>query len=160
VTVSSISSATQVTAGGYHTCAIVSGNVQCWGDGQAGQLGYGLLSDSDTPVTAAGLSGVNFIAAGDTYTCAIESGALYCWGDSSSLGGPGLLGVPELEQLGATVTSVGTGFSHGCAIVGGEVLCVGEDYFGELGDNRVIYQRTPAAVLQGDEIFVDDFEGD
>ena len=162
VTVSNIASgATAVAAGGYHTCAIVSGGVQCWGDGQAGQLGYGPLSDSFVPVAASGLSSnVSQIAEGDTYSCAIVSGTAYCWGDLHSLGGATsqFVGTPIALQLGATVTSIGTGYSHGCAIIGGAVACVGTDYFGELGDGRSIFLETPGTVLQGDEIFVDGFD--
>eukprot|EP00944_MAST-04C_sp_MAST-4C-sp1_P002735 g2735.t1 len=35
-------SATQLTAGFYHTCALLDdGNAKCWGNGRAGRLGYG-----------------------------------------------------------------------------------------------------------------------
>ncbi len=161
VTVSNITSgASGIAAGGYHSCAIVSGGVQCWGDGQDGALGNGQQVDSFVPVQATGLSsGVGSIVAGNAYSCAIVSGAAYCWGDSYSLGNGATLSTPTLIQLGATVTSIGTGNSHGCAIVGGTVLCVGTDYFGELGDGRNVFLTTPGIVVAADEIFRDNFEG-
>jgi len=154
--------ATAVAAGGYHTCAIVSGGVACWGDGQQGQLGDGFLFDSPVPVAASGLgSGVSFIFAGDTYSCALASGTAYCWGDTHSIGvnSPTFQTVPAALPLGNTVTSIGTGYSHGCAIVSGATLCVGTDNFGELGDGRAVFLETPGLTVAGDEIFRDNFGG-
>lgn len=61
VTVSSINSATQVTAGLFHTCArLSSSRVMCWGRNSSGQLGDGSFIPSFDPVlvtdnTGAGL---------------------------------------------------------------------------------------------------------
>ena len=163
VTVHNIASgATSIAAGGYHTCAVVNGGVQCWGDDQAGQLGNGAQTDSFVPVPATGLSsGVGSVVAGNSYSCALVSGAVYCWGDSYSLGGGAadLLTTPTLIPLGASASAIGTADSHGCAIIGGAVLCVGADNFGELGDGRSVFLTSPGIVLEGDEIFPDNFEG-
>ena len=43
-------SASQVSAGNYHTCAIVAGDVLCWGRNTYGQLGNGEVGHSPTPV--------------------------------------------------------------------------------------------------------------
>ncbi len=47
-----LSSAIQVAAGGYHTCALlISGQLECWGDGEHGQLGDG---EADSGLHAGG----------------------------------------------------------------------------------------------------------
>lgn len=155
------SGATAVAAGGYHTCAIVSGGVACWGNGQQDELGNGFSADSFVPVATSGLgSGVSGIFAGESYSCAIAAGTAYCWGDTHSIGNNSgtFQTVPAALPLGNTVTSIGTGFSHGCAIVSGATLCVGTDYFGELGDGRAVFLEVPGTVVEGDEIFRDNFQ--
>ncbi len=55
VSVSSISTAASVSAGDYHTCAMLSGgSVSCWGYGNYGQLGDGSTGNQYTPVEVFG----------------------------------------------------------------------------------------------------------
>jgi hypothetical protein len=56
VTVLSISTAAMVAAGGRHSCAAVSGGMDCWGLNDNGQLGDGTGGDRPIPVTVSGLS--------------------------------------------------------------------------------------------------------
>lgn len=71
-----------VSAGGGHTCALLtSGGVRCWGsDG----LGTGSSDPSALPVDVVGLGGGAIaLAAGGLHTCALMRGeAPMCWGDN------------------------------------------------------------------------------
>ena len=49
------SGVTQITAGGSHTCAVVNGQVWCWGAGTSGQLGNDAKENSPVPVPLSGL---------------------------------------------------------------------------------------------------------
>ena len=47
-------SAYQLTAGGNHTCALLStGGARCWGENASGQLGYGNTTDVNAPSSVA-----------------------------------------------------------------------------------------------------------
>lgn len=125
--------ATSVTVGGGHSCAIVDGGLQCWGNNTYGQLGNGNTTNSTSPVAIAGLaSGVTQVSAGKNHTCAIVSSEVYCWGsnqDSQVGESPANAGwsvsVPKRVAglTGATKVSAGGNFS--CAIVGGALKCWG-----------------------------------
>jgi alpha-tubulin suppressor-like RCC1 family protein len=82
---------TQVTTGGFHTCALDSGGAAyCWGSDEWGELGVGSTSDDPqtAPVTVAfTVDGKTLaqITAGASHTCALDSGGTaYCWGSNAS----------------------------------------------------------------------------
>ncbi len=82
--IAGISGATQVVAGRYHSCALVSnGTVRCWGSNSNGQLGDGTTTDRPLPVGVQSLLNVVEIRAGAYHTCARGSdGTVKCWGQT------------------------------------------------------------------------------
>ena len=155
---------TQITAGGAHTCALISdGTVTCWGNGGLGQLGTGNNNDSNIPVAVTGGALANKtvtqIDTGYAHTCAlISDGTVTCWG----LGAYGLLGtgdnndsnVPVAVTGGAltnkTVTQIATGYAHTCALISdGTVTCWGNGIDGQLGTGNNNNSNTPVAVTGG-----------
>jgi len=148
--------AVQLAAGGTHTCALLTtGAVRCWGQGGAGQLGYGNMDtlgntpgttpeqNGDVPLGGAAVE----ISAGQGYTCALlVTGGVRCWGtgsvgqlgygDTVPRGGtpgttPAAIGdVP----LGGAAVSISAGLEHTCAMLAGdEVRCWGAGGGGRLG---------------------------
>lgn len=149
VTVSGLSGALSISAGGFHTCAVVSGgSVKCWGDDGIGQLGDNKPGDKSlVATTVPGLSGVTGIAMGEFHTCALlAAGTVKCWGHNGTgqLGDGtkadraapvGVVGLPD--PAGATpnpVVAITAGYGHTCVIVkDGTARCWGENTFGQLG---------------------------
>ena len=95
-----LSGVVQVSAGGYHSCAVsdagTGGSVFCWGRNDEGQLGIGSSDSPDecerscskVPVRvvnneAQGFQNgqVSVLSAGGNHSCAVtEAGVAYCWG--------------------------------------------------------------------------------
>jgi alpha-tubulin suppressor-like RCC1 family protein len=152
--------ATAITAGAGHTCALLDdGNIRCWGVGANGRLGYGPdngpggtadVGDNETPgsvdpavLPAAAVA----VSAGGTFTCAIlVDGRLYCWG----AGAQGRLGYGNTSDIGddedprdagsvnlgsgRTARAISAGSAHSCAVLDdGTVRCWGNGSNGKLG---------------------------
>jgi alpha-tubulin suppressor-like RCC1 family protein len=76
-----------IAAGLGHACAVTtSGAVQCWGDGDDGDLGNSATTTSLAPVGVTGLgSGVASIGVGEYQSCAVlTTGVLDCWGSNTN----------------------------------------------------------------------------
>ncbi len=155
--------ATAISAGGFHTCALVDGGgVVCWGWNQNGQLGDGGANESkDSPVNVSGIAkGIQAIEAGGYHTCALTTaGAVKCWG-WNQYGQLGDNGAPtdqstpvDVVGLSSGVTMIRAGLLHTCAIVNGGVKCWGSDQYGQLGDggtfhpNAFEFQDAPVDVV-------------
>jgi alpha-tubulin suppressor-like RCC1 family protein len=85
VTVGPLGPASAVAAGGYHTCAVAGGAVNCWGANESAQLGRGTFGG--VLLVPAVVSGATppalSVDAGAYHTCAVFSGApddVRCWG--------------------------------------------------------------------------------
>ena len=95
ITIGTDRTATAITAGDAHTCAILdNSSIKCWGLNDSGQLGQGNtinLGDNANEINpsskivdlGAGRT-VGGIAAGDDYTCAVlDNASIKCWGGNA-----------------------------------------------------------------------------
>ncbi|HEV8551624.1 MAG TPA: hypothetical protein VGQ57_21395 [Polyangiaceae bacterium] len=145
-------SVTQLSAGGTHTCALLSdGTIKCWGQGDYGQLGYADGDDlgddelpSDRPAvsvsTTPGVT-VTQVSAGFSHTCALLSdGTVKCWGANQDgqlgRGTPNNLHddelpsevdpIPLTNTPGVIATAIQAGNTTSCALLSdGSVKCWG-----------------------------------
>jgi len=143
-----------ITAGGYHTCALLGdGTAQCWGRNGQGQLGDGTITNSSSPVRAGGISGAVAVSGGFSHTCAVLSdGTVQCWGENveGQLGDgtSGRSSSPPVRVSGLSgAVAVSGGYRHTCALLGdGTVQCWGRNLEGQLGDGTTTSSTTPVRV--------------
>jgi alpha-tubulin suppressor-like RCC1 family protein len=156
-----------LAVGERHACVLTEqGEAFCWGGGESGQLGHGILTISEVPVRVAGDHRFVAIHAGGVQTCALTNdGDAYCWGSNRS----GQLGTglstsesrptPVAGGLKFESISVG-GFAHACGrTTDGLIYCWGSDQFGQLGftptetctvgTGEIACSRTPQQVALG-----------
>ncbi len=148
-----------VFAGDFQACGIVAANnrVYCWGAGDAGQLGNGVLLSQNNPTTAIPQSGDTLkgpflqtrgMSGGRDNFCALTAARqLYCWG--RYLGG-GPISVATFEdikdgsgqELFPNFSALGTDF--GCALdLAGIGFCTGQNYSGQLGNGTLVSPSPP-----------------
>ena len=155
VSVTGITTATAITAGFGHSCAlIVGGTVKCWGGNYYGELGDGTTNGPSVPVpvSVTGITTATAITAGSSYSCALLSGgAIKCWGQNSSgeLGD----GTTNSSSVAVSVTGITTataitaGYSYSCALLSdGTIKCWGNNSSGQLGDGTITSSLVPVSV--------------
>jgi alpha-tubulin suppressor-like RCC1 family protein len=160
VAVTGITSAIQIEAGQYHTCAVLADHtIACWGSDLYGQLGDSPGNDtSASPLAVSGLGNATQVSAGAYHTCAtLADGTARCWGYN----GHGQLGDGTVTQrttpvavdgVGGNgtlsgVTQVSAGVYQSCAVLSsGGAVCWGGNSHGELGDGTRTERRSPVAV--------------
>jgi alpha-tubulin suppressor-like RCC1 family protein len=137
VEIPGVTTATQVSAGLYHTCVRTSsGGAQCWGGSATAQLGAPTVDGLAT----VGLTGVVEVRAGGRHTCArLASGAVHCWGQNErgEAGGPpgGDVLTPAVVPGISSARGLALGESHSCAhLADGSARCWGRGESGQLGD--------------------------
>jgi alpha-tubulin suppressor-like RCC1 family protein len=156
VSVSGISNAVAIAAGGYHSLALLSdGTVKSWGYDDGGQLGDDVsLTSKPTPVTVSGISNAIAIAAGEFYSLALLSdGTIRSWGEDGSgqLGDDASLTskpTPVSVSGISNAVAIATGGYHSLALLSdGTVKSWGYDNVGQLGDDASLTSKpTPVSV--------------
>lgn len=145
----------QISSGGYHACALTSGNgVKCWGDNVYFQVSDSPDEGISTPVDIVGLaSGVSWISAGGEMNCVLtDAGGVKCWGANES----GQLGngsydasatAGDVTGLSSGVSRLETGWSHACVLMTDKTLaCWGDNMHGQLGLGTSVGQSVPVQV--------------
>ena len=142
-----------ISSGFHDVCAVLDdGEVSCWGNNGAGQLGIGSTLHKGSPQAEIDLGTgrtATAVAVGIRTVCAVlDDGSVKCWGAGTSgvLGqgdgtnrgasladlGDALLPVPL--GTGRTATAVAVGSTFACAVLDdGSVRCWGENGSGQLG---------------------------
>jgi alpha-tubulin suppressor-like RCC1 family protein len=145
-----------VAAGKAHTCAwTIRGEVMCWGNNEAGQLGDGSETTSrGTPKVVPGLTeGIAALASKGNHTCIVTgSGGMQCWGENKY----GQLGDGTTQKqpapvavtgLGGSVVMIAAGWNQTCGVLTDGVLkCWGWNFYGQLGEGSMSNKRQPVAV--------------
>ncbi|HLV26411.1 MAG TPA: Ig-like domain-containing protein, partial [Gemmatimonadales bacterium] len=150
-------SASTLTVGGAHACALVEGGeAYCWGNGAKGQLGNGMVSEREAPMLVT--SAVRFmqISAGYMHTCALDgAGAAWCWG-SDTLGQLGNRKTansttPIPVEDGHVFQGISAGVMHSCGVrADGRIYCWGSNEKGQVGSGSSSpYFDAPVAVSGG-----------
>jgi alpha-tubulin suppressor-like RCC1 family protein/uncharacterized ParB-like nuclease family protein len=152
--------ATTITAGDNHTCAILDNStVKCWGNNGSGQLGNGNNTSTNTPGNTINLGTgrtATAITAGTFHTCAIlDNSQITCWGNNGSgqLGNGNNTntttpGAPINLGTGRTATAITAGTSHTCAILDNStVKCWGSNSGGQLGNGNNTKTNKPGNTI-------------
>ncbi len=144
-------SATAVSAGGAHSCALVTGGkVMCWGRGGEGQVATAGKTDAPVPTEVADIEGALAIVAGAAHTCAIGAdGAARGAGAQTSTASWATAAPPTAprrsrSRASPTCGALAAGGAHTCALRGdGTLSCWGDDGSGQLGDGALLVAATP-----------------
>ena len=136
---------TQLALGGLadHACArFNSGQVACWGDNGARQLGF---TDAQAHRTALShvntATFINAVAVGPTFTCAVGvDGNAMCWGEGA------VVDAGASVHFANALTQIAAGAQHVCAVdTARSVHCWGDNSSGALGlgDTASVSDRDP-----------------
>jgi alpha-tubulin suppressor-like RCC1 family protein len=146
---------TAVTSGYSHCLALRSdGTVLSWGNNGAGQLGDGTRTSHLSPGAVSGLASVTALVAGHEHSMALrQDGTVWAWGrnDAGQLGDGTFTWrfLPNRVGLPGDVTKMAAGGHQALVVRGseGRVNTWGNNFSGQLGNDRAGYYTTPGQVL-------------
>ena len=137
----------------FHTCAIATNALFCWGANTSGQLGDGTGTQRNSPALVTSTP-PDKLAVGVSHSCAITGQQLACWGGNYhgelGLGPAGSAATPTVVTMPALQWSSlarSLGNSSSCAITSDNRLyCWGRNNRGQLGIGSFADQRIPTRV--------------
>ena len=147
-------SAKSISAGGFHTCAVLTTGVsKCWGQGTNYQLGNTANSTRYGPVAVKGSSNDTSIHLGGSNSCSKSNGAVRCWGRNNN----GQTGNGTISNSTTSPTningdylqlSLGLGQTT-CGITSDlKTYCWGTNTKGQMGDGTLTNGSAPTLVQQ------------
>ncbi|MBW4030766.1 MAG: hypothetical protein HIU57_08895 [Acidobacteria bacterium] len=154
VSVTGISTATDVSQGQFSTCSVLSGGtIDCWGQNASGDLGDGNTAMSSVPVPVSSITNATSVSMGTNFACAtLTTGHVDCWGDNSTgeLGDGGAESSSDVPVNVSSITNaveVSAGDKGACALLStGSIDCWGDNSTGELGNASTSQSDIPVAV--------------
>ncbi len=148
IQVSGITNAVQIAQGqgmANHACVTLDdGKVNCWGRGNARQLGINETTNKSEPVEVTGITTAVQVDVGYLHSCAVLiNGAVKCWGlnnygqlgyGDNSVHTEPVVDVVDIDGSTDVAVQVALGYYHSCAILDtGAVKCWGYGGYGQLG---------------------------
>lgn len=164
---SDLSGVVALSAGGSHTCAVLSnGQGRCWGGGSFGQLASGSIvaagaNTAQTVLDSSSSSATDLVSvsAGSRHTCFVRStGRIACAGDNTEGEiGNGESGASQVLRLAvvqnskpstAAAAAVSAGSDYSCALGSdGSASCWGKGVNGTLANAQTTSSASPVEVV-------------
>jgi alpha-tubulin suppressor-like RCC1 family protein len=145
-----------VTVGQDDVCGITTGGeLYCWGDNTAGQLGVGDTTARTAPAQVGTATTWRSVRASSTSVCGVQiDDTLWCWGNAwagqLADGGPGWPNLTVPTQVGAGYAAVSAGQDRYCALRTDATLwCWGDGQSGGLGNGGTASSNVPVQEATG-----------
>ena len=138
VRVTDITDATAISAGRYHTCALIKNStIKCWGRNFGDQLEINTDTGSSVPVKVPNITDATAITSWDNTCALIKDSTIKCWARLGSNSEGSSISVPVKVT---DATAISKGYKHTCALKrDGSIYCWGRNNFVQLGNGEQGY---------------------